>query len=77
MNQYVAAGSLALIVGGLAGLVWFADRAGKNSASVTASKQDTKEANAATDRVQAMAQAQADGPRTEAQLLDRLDQGNA
>ncbi|AOX16904.1 hypothetical protein [Kozakia baliensis] len=77
MKDYLAAGVLLTIVGGLASLVWFADRAGKNSASVSTSKQDVVEANAATDAVQAMAHAQASGPQTESQLLDRLDKGNA
>lgn len=68
---YAVLGIAAVSVGGLAGLVWFAARSGKNAQAVT----ETAAVDAKAKKTQAMAQAETDKPADEAALLARLDGG--
>lgn len=77
MNAYAALGALAIVVGGLGVLIWYANRAGKNAASVSTSEADKVQADTMTQKAQGMAQAQADKPSTEAAVLQRLGDGTA
>ena len=77
MNAYAALGALAIVAGSLGGLVWYANRAGKNAASVTTYEAGKVQADAMTQKAQDMAQAQANKPATEAAVLARLDAGTA
>ncbi len=77
MNAYAALEALAIVAGGIGGLVWYANRAGKNAASVSASEAGKVQADAMTQKAQDMAQAQADKPATEAAVLARLGDGTA
>lgn len=72
-----------IIGGGLAALAfaaalaWFSYRAGQSHASVSNAQDATHAANTQTAKAEAMAQAQADAPDTEAAVLDRLTKGDA
>ena len=77
MTEYVALGVVALVVIARGLLVWFAYRAGKNNASVTTAEAATDSATAITKKAEAMAQAQADKPATEDDVLARLERGTA
>jgi len=77
VNAYAALGALAIVAGGLGGLVWYANRAGKNAASVSTSEAAKTSADATTLKAQSMAQAQADKPATEDAVLQRLEDGTA
>ncbi len=75
MNLYAACGFLLAVLGFLGGLIWYANRAGRNSARVDTSQRDTANANAATQAAHAMLNARTNGIRTDNQLLDTLDKG--
>ncbi|MBS1028323.1 hypothetical protein [Gluconobacter albidus] len=77
MTAYVALGVVALVVIALGLLVWFAYRAGKSNASVTTAEAGTASADGVTQKAEAMAQAQADKPATEDDVLARLKGGTA
>ena len=77
MNGYAALGTLVVLTGGLAGLVWFAQRSGRNSANVTASNASADAANSAARKAEAMAQAQADAPHGMEEIAARLREGSA
>lgn len=67
---------LAIIV--IAVLVWLVDyatKSGRNAQSVATDKAAVGDAQAATANTESMARAQAEGPQSKDQLLDRLDAG--
>lgn len=69
-------GALAIIaIGALTALVVYATKAGRNAQSVTADKVAVADAQDATVTTEAMSKAQAEGPQSKDQLLDRLDDG--
>lgn len=69
-------GALAIIaIGALIALVVYATKAGRNAQSVTTDKAAVGDAQAAATTAESMAKAQADGPQSKDQLLDRLDAG--
>ncbi len=76
MNPYFAGGFLLTMMSFWIGLIWYGNRAGRNSASVDTSQRDTANANAATQATQAMLNARTNGIRTDTQLDDTLDKGN-
>lgn len=68
--------ALAIIaIGALIALVVYATKAGRNAQSVTTDKAAVADAQAATATTEAMSKAQAEGPQSKDQLLDRLDAG--
>lgn len=77
MTADLIAGAGAFVVAALGALVWYANRAGKNAASVKTSEAARAAADATTLRAQAMAQAQADKPATAEAVLQRLRDGSA
>jgi len=77
MTADLIAGAGAFVVAALGALVWYANRAGKNAASVKTSEAARAAADATTLRAQAMAQAQADKPVTGEAVLERLRDGSA
>jgi len=77
VTSYLYIGGGLAVLAFVVWLVWFSYRAGKNNATVATSQQDVTEAQAVTRTEQAMAQAQAAGPQDEAELLARLDKGDA
>lgn len=69
-------GALAIIaIGALIALVVYATKAGRNAQSVATDKAAVGDAQAATATTESMAKAQAEGPQSKDQLLDRLDAG--
>jgi len=70
-------GAAAFIVVALGVLVWYANRAGKNAASVSTCEAGKVQADTMTQKAQDMAQAQADKPATEDAVLQRLKDGTA
>ncbi|MBS1068840.1 hypothetical protein [Gluconobacter cerinus] len=52
-------------------------KAGGKSQKANTADQDVKDAQSALDRASAMAQAEADKPATETDILARLNRGNA
>ncbi|GBR18784.1 hypothetical protein [Asaia spathodeae] len=77
MTVDLIAGAVAFIVAALGALIWYANRAGKNAASVSTSEADKVQADTMTQKAQSMAQAQADKPATEDAVLQRLEDGTA
>ncbi|GAB6854029.1 hypothetical protein [Asaia astilbis] len=77
MTADLIAGAVAFVVVALGVLIWYANRAGKNAASVSTSEAAKTSADAQTRKAQAMAQAQADKPATEEAVLQRLGDGSA
>lgn len=77
MNNWSGFGVLTLIVGALTGLVWYANRSGRNTAQLTASRDDVSLAQQTTQVVQDMAQSEAHKPTTKDAIIDRLEKGNA
>ncbi|WP_180539230.1 hypothetical protein [Acetobacter okinawensis] len=53
----------------------YATKAGRNAQSVATDKAAVGDAQAATATTESMAKAQAEGPQSKDQLLDRLDAG--
>lgn len=69
-------GALAIIaIGVLIALVVYATKAGRNAQSVATSKRAAEDAESVTGVQSAMSKAQANGPQSKDQLLDRLDAG--
>ncbi|MDR6182073.1 hypothetical protein [Asaia bogorensis] len=77
MTADLIAGAVAFIVAALGALIWYANRAGKNAASVSTSEAAKTSADATTLKAQSMARAQADKPATEDAVLQRLGDGTA
>lgn len=77
MTADLIAGAVAFVVVALGVLIWYANRAGKNAASVSTSEADKVQADTMTQKAQGMAQAQADKPATEDAVLQRLGDGTA
>jgi len=77
MSADLIIGAAAFIVVALGVLVWYANRAGKNAASVSTSEAAKTSADATTLKAQSMAQAQANKPATEDAVLQRLGDGTA
>ena len=77
MSQYIYIGGGVIALAFVAWLIWFSYRAGKNNASVTTAEAATDSATAITKKAEAMAQAQANKPATEDDVLARLDKGTA
>lgn len=77
MNSYAGLGALVVVAGGMAGLVWFANRSGKNSANVQASQANADAATDAARKVEAMAHAQANAPSSLDEITERLAEGTA
>lgn len=75
MIQYLYIGGGGLALAALVGAVWFAYRSGKSAASITTAQAGTDAATVATQKAEAMAQAQADKPATEQAVIDRLNEG--
>jgi len=71
------AGAVAFVVIALGVLIWYANRAGKNAASVSTSEAGKVQADTMTLKAQSMAQAQTDKPATEDAVLQRLGDGTA
>lgn len=68
--------ALAIIaIGALIALVVYATKAGRNAQSVTTDKAVVADAQAVAATTESMAKAQAEGPQSKDQLLDRLDVG--
>lgn len=68
--------ALAIIsIGALIWLVSYATKAGRNAQSVTTSERAATDAEIVTGVEANMAKAQAEGPQSKAQLLNRLDAG--
>lgn len=68
--------ALAIIsIGALIWLVAYATKAGRNAQSVTTSEHAATDAEIVTGVEANMAKAQAEGPQSKEQLLDRLDAG--
>lgn len=67
-----------LAVATIAALIWlvaYATRAGRNAQSVQTSQQAAEDAEIEAGVQANMAKAQAEGPQSKEQLLDRLDAG--
>lgn len=77
MTADLIAGAVAFVVIALGALIWYANRAGKNAASVSTSEAGKVQADTMTQKAQSMAQAQADKPATEDAVLQRLGDGTA
>ena len=77
MTADLIAGAVAFVVVALGVLIWYANRAGKNAASVSTSEADKVQADTMTQKAQSMAQAQANKPATEEAVLQRLGDGTA
>ncbi|KFL90787.1 hypothetical protein AmDm5_0735 [Acetobacter malorum] len=68
----------ALAVLSIAALIWlvaYATKAGRNAQGVTASEHAATDAEIVTGVEANMAKAQAEGPQSKEQLIDRLDAG--
>lgn len=76
-GSYAALGTLALIVGGISALAWFANRAGRTSEKASLADDALSLAARVAASAQAMAQAEADKPASFDALLKRLEAGNA
>lgn len=74
---YSLAGTALLLVGGLGGLIWFAHRSGVNAQSAATAASIEKTDVAAQDAVAASAQAAAEAPATDAEIIALLKEGKA
>ncbi|QHI95517.1 hypothetical protein GT348_03860 [Aristophania vespae] len=64
---------LSLIIGSLGGLIWYANRSGRNAAQLKADDEALSLAQQTIRVVQNMAQAEADKPNTAEELINRLN----
>lgn len=75
MTSYFWVALAIITIGALAALVVYATKAGRNAQSVKTDKTAVANSQAVTTTTEGMAQAQAQGPQSKDQLLDRLDAG--
>lgn len=74
---YVLGGTALLLVAGLGGLIWYANRSGANSQAAASAAQVEATDAAAQAAVVASAKAVAEAPATEAELIASLKEGKA
>lgn len=74
-GAYVVAGVALVVTLCLVWLIWYATKAGRNAQSVETSQTAANDAKIVAGVQANMAKAQAEGPQSKEQLLDRLDAG--
>lgn len=75
MTPYLWWALAIIVIGVLVWLVAYATEAGRNGQSVQTSQHEAEDAEILAGVQANMAQAQADGPQSKEQLLERLDAG--
>lgn len=75
MTDYIWGGLAVVTIAALIWLVAYATRAGRNAQSVETSQTAANDAEIVAGVQANMAKAQAEGPQSKDQLLDRLDAG--
>lgn len=77
MTDYILGGLAVVTIAALIWLVAYATRAGRNAQSVETSQTAANDAKIVAGVQANMAKAQAEGPQSKEQLLQRLDEGSA
>ncbi len=75
MNPYFTGGFILVVLGALTGLIFYANRAGRNAACVKSDHLTIANANASTIAVTKMLAAKTNSIRSDNQLLSTLAQG--
>lgn len=75
MNPYFAGSFILAVLSFLGGLIWYSNRAGRNSARVISEKQTADNSAAEALSAQRMLAARTNGIRNDNQLISALERG--